>query len=172
MTSPQFANLDFSTAAFLVDGDPAEVFIVLKVLNNSNAVGWGQFGKSASSRYTTSNVIREGFAYNTSNYSAVTKYDGSAAFAIYNVSAETGSHIMRADYPDGGAEPGLVTIRTTSLVTPSGSTEWRVGTFLLFKQGVTPWWGSIGEVLVYDHVLTDPDRTTVYNYLQGRWAVS
>ena len=167
MTAPQYTNLKFSTPTFLADGDPAEVFVVVKPVDNQRATGWSQFGSSASTRYTFFNQIRETFGYNT--YTGVTKYDGSLGFSIYNVSVQAGELIMRADYPDGGSEPGLVVLRTHNAIV---STTWKSGTFLLFMTGITPWWGSIGELLVYDHILTDPDRTAVYNYLQGRWSVS
>ena len=167
MTAPQYTNLNFSTPTFLANGDPAEVFVVVKSVDNGQSAGWSQFGSSTSTRYTFFNQIRETFGYST--YDGVTKYDGSAGFSIYNVSVQAGELIMRADYPDGGSEPGLVILRTNNVI---ASTTWRASTFLLFKTGFTPWWGSIGELLVYDHVLTDPDRTAVYNYLQGRWSVS
>ena len=167
ITAPPFTNQSFSTPTFLSDGSPAEVFVVVKSYDDQRAVGWGQFGTSTSTRYTFFNQVRETFGYST--YTGFTKYDGSAGFSIYNVSAEPGELIIRADYPDGGSEPGLVVLKVLDAL---ATTTWKSGTFLLFKSGLTPWWGSIGELLVYDRVLTSEDRTTVYNYLQSRWAVS
>ena len=166
----EYTSICFTTPNFINDGDPAEVFVVLRSLNDAR-LGWSHFGKSLTNfvpqgRYTFSGQIRETFGLNEVSHN-VSVYAGDTAYAIYNVSADGSTHTIRADYPDFGGAPGLVTLSTTSM----SATAWRPSEFVLFGHNLSRWWGTIGEMLIYDHVLTDPDRTTVYNYLQSRWAV-
>jgi hypothetical protein len=38
--------------------------------------------------------------------------------------------------------------------------------------GIDPWWGQIGDVMVFNHVLTSTERTTIRTYLNAKYGMS
>ena len=177
----------FSTTPFLSDGQSAEIFIVLKVNKWNQFTSYGQFG-TANGKFIKGIDVYETFGAageitcNFGNWANETDnpLDGTS-FIIHNVSVQNGGNmIIRPTYRNpldntlyvlgAGGGPQLTNANLADW-TDDSSTRWDGSSFKLFASYNGAWYGRIGEVMIYDHVLTGGDRTTVYNYLQGRWNI-
>jgi hypothetical protein len=146
-------------ASFLSGGHAAEVFVMVKAARGFNG-GWGGFGA-----YTDLHVhYPYDYVYETFGLAndRVTYYNYSDTghYNVYNISAASGS--------------GAYVIRLGSVTsTYTQNIGWSSSKFYLFRDGLDNFQfeGDIGEILVYNRVLTDSERTTVKDYLVGRWAL-
>ena len=68
----------------------------------------------------------------------------------------------------------MVRLNGTQLAALTGNLAWHPTTFYLFSYWFNQSYqflGDIGEMLVYDHVITPTERADVYNYLQDKWGM-
>jgi hypothetical protein len=161
-------NNYLTTAAYFSGTQQAEVLVVIKANRPGTDVNysWGGFGNDGGviGHYPWyASTIYETFGHTTRQGPIAVANGGNAtrAYGIYNVSAGTGAnnYVLRLN----GAQLAAVT----------GSPAWHPTTFYLFSYWFNQnyqFLGDIGELLVYDHVLSSADRTTAYGYLKGRWA--
>jgi hypothetical protein len=156
-----------TTAAYFTGAQEAEVFVVIKSNKPDTDVNyaWGGFGNDGGvinhyPWYASTIYETFGHASRQGGIAVANNGDATRAYGIYNVSAGTGAsnYVLRLN----GTELGAV----------SGSPAWHASTFYLFSYWFNQnfqWLGDIGELLVYDHVLSSTDRNAVYAYLKQRW---
>jgi hypothetical protein len=157
-----------TTPAYFSGTQQAEVLVVIRSnqFQGSFNYSWNGFGADASNinHYPLSvNQIFESFG-NTTRQGAFLSYDADGdatrAYGIYNVSAGSGA----GNY--------VVRLNGIELGTAAGSPGWHAGTFYLFSYWFNQsfqFLGDVGEMLVYDHVLSSGDRATAFQYLQQKW---
>lgn len=145
---------------FLVNGDSAEVFIVLcglHIPSTSNFGPWA-FGTTGyidcwdygSQCYTDWGTdIRQNWAEAQCD-----------DWAILNI--ESSMHDWEARVDDASRATSI----TSHSAWPAGADSFKLGAGL----GAYYWHGYIGEFLVFKPSLSAPDRATVFSYLQTKWA--
>lgn len=151
-------------SAFISGSQQAEMFVVLKANIPGVNYAWGGFGSDLGnlSHYPYAGTdIYESFGNTTRQgpFNVANSGNATRAYGIYNVSSGSGvgNYVVRLN----GTQLG------TGTATPGWDT-----TFRLFAGGFNQSFqfvGDIGEVLIYDHVLSTTDRNAIYNYLQNKW---
>lgn len=160
---------NLSTSAFIFGTQEAEVFVIIKAntISSDTNYAWSGFGNDGSLLnhygYTGGTEIYEVFGNSIRQGPNTVPNSGNAlrAYGIYNVSSGT------------GANNYILRLNGTQIdIARTGNPAWHNTTFWLFA-GIFnqsfQFQGDIGEVIIYDHVLTSGDRTSIYNYLQNRW---
>lgn len=158
---PSGHNEFLSTTQFSALGlTDVEVFIVTKSTAAGGTHGLWDFGTSADAEWypiDAAGGVYEAFAASV-RVGPVARPDLSLAH-VYNVRAAAGGAY------DVGWD-GTVT-SSTSGNTVGFPATCRLG--LALTGGGSPYDGMIGEMLVFDHVLSSGDRTAVLAYLQAKW---
>lgn len=155
-------------SAFLSGTDPAEVFVILRSNKTAGEVNyaWGGFGAESYllNHYPYGYEIYESFGLPNGERTPGYTVLGSEAtnYGIYNVTAVAGTN----NY--------VLRLNGSVIGTWSPSTLFWSSTFYLFA-GVFDqsyqFVGDIGEVLIYDHALTNDERTKTQNYLATKWGL-
>jgi hypothetical protein len=163
---PDASNVCLTRAAFFSGNVPGELMTVIRSVNNLNYApfGWNFNSSSGNSEHYT---YGPGTWYE--NWGANARPSAGVPSAVYlnfnimNVSAGTGTNNYVGRI--GG---------TTYITSTISSNAWDSPNWALFARDAAcsfSWQGDIGEILVYDHVLSASERAAVYTYLQARWAV-
>lgn len=160
-------------AALLTGGHPRDIYVVAKLADNTGClsvgmgshsggfnVGWENIG--GSNRYYfvqwfgPDALINDG-GHNYTNETHVFRY--SCDFS--------GSNSVAAELD--GSSPGSASWDGT-FTADDGAAYFGVGGFAdATAENSRDWNGWICEVLVFDHVLSSADATTVRNYLKSKW---
>jgi hypothetical protein len=63
---------------------------------------------------------------------------------------------------------------TTGSVVSNDNGAFRINAVRIGRDlgGIDPWWGQIGDVMVFNHVLTSTERTTIRTYLNAKYGMS
>ena len=141
-------------ANFMSGAAAGEAFVVLKAASSAPSAvrGLWRLGYSNSSRYPNTNgTLNEDFGSNAGRSLGVPAAD-IAQWHVYNVSAAAGEWVARVN--------GVQQHRATS-----NTVSWNA-TPLFGHNGSYGFDGDIAEVLIFDKVLTDAERTTVGRYLR------
>jgi len=133
-----------------------EVFVVVKANSGSPSAARGLWRLGANSYYPyTDGNVYEDFGstvqYNEIGHPA----SGVTQFSLFNVSAQSGQWTGRID--------GVTLLNSTTNTVSFNSSP------LLGSNGSNPFDGQIAEVIVYNSVLNAAQRTTVGQYLQGKY---
>lgn len=146
----------------------AELFVVVKLNNDPPTTNkWGQWrfaGTGDNNAFPfTDGVIYDGFC-STLRKTVGNPTPSLAAWRLYNTSSAASSWIARLD--------GTQIFSTTSNVFSSAATG-TMGTFrLLGATASVNMDGFIAEVILFDHVLSAEDRTTVESYIADKYALT
>jgi len=156
----QFAatNANLNLPNFMNGATQGEMFMIVKSASDQLGTGYAswQFGSAnGAGGYPNSNGhVVEGFGSNTfldTGRPAVALNN----FHVYNVSASAGLWVNRFD--------GTVNYQTTvNTVGFNGGPQ-------IGRTGFQTFFGEIAEILVYDHVLTDQERSVVNSYLTFKY---
>jgi hypothetical protein len=163
------APQQLSQPSFLAGSSAGEVFVVLKGSAGppDYNFGWGGFGASTSLHslwpWNTGDIYDNfGIADGRSGPHAV----DALVYGIFNVAvASTG--------PGNWSWQSYSELGHTSGVDETYTVGWLSPNFFLFRDSwdSNQFIGDIGELLVYDQVLSSGDRQTTIDYLRARWSI-
>ncbi len=152
------------SSAFISSGD-GEMFISLISTESASedSGGWrfgGASGGPGEVRYTdSSDEVVEDFGRSSALTSSTSgaAHTTAQSWHTYHVYSDDGTNILTAE------QNGTVIINGTA-----GSTSWP-SEFRLGRDSNDYFEGRIGELLVFNRLLTGAERTSVYDYLEERW---
>lgn len=150
-TQNQFLNV----SSFMSGATEGEIFAVLK---SGASAGLWRMGANNNAAYYSSGGIYDDFgstAIRTTGAPLATL----STFALYNISAQSGSWIARLN--------GAVHYASSS-----NSVSFPSGTCYLGFNNVAYFSGDVAEIIAYDHVLTSAERDSVGVYLQTKYAMT
>ena len=145
-----------SQSAFITGTTEGECFVMIKNTTGGTDNSWSIFGSepSLSNHYPFGTDIYEAFG-STARKGPFAVPSSAAAcmtYGVYNITAGAGTNGF------------VIRLNNISLGTATITNGW-AGTFSLFDGFI----GDIGELLIYNRVLSSIERTVVYNYLKARW---
>ena len=127
---------------------------------------WGDGWRIGSADAGGSNMYFSGKSYTVNKVLITTSATGADAFALW-----TADHLGSAADSHGYLNNGITATQTNAgQITDANDEDLTIGqpgtntTYALI--------GSIGEVIVYNNVLSDEDRLRVSEYLAGKWGFS
>ncbi len=139
------------------------VFVASQVAENNSAT-W---------RSVLANGLSSGFGYAKTSSN---KRDASLTNVIDNIDSNTittNPEIVAITYYNGTSSlfvngtQATLTPSTGTMITPTGGLN--IGAN---STGSTPWFGSIGEIIIYDHLLKTSERKLVEQYLSKKWEIA